>query len=288
MKNFGFVNAKTVEEAVTYLGELGPKAYIVAGGTNVMVDIRDGRRNGLTLVNIRDIAELKGISMVDGQVRIGALATISALEGSDIIRAHAPCLAMAASVFADPTTRNSATIGGNLMKASTVGDTLPSLMILEAQVHVRSIRGERAIPIQDVFVSLGKTSIQPDELVTHFTFAPQPHSAYLKIGRRKSMAIAMSSAAVYAAVDEGGRVTDCRIALGAVAPVPVRAYQAEKALLGIAAREDAAFAPMYEAIQQDMAPKPRLADGLSAEYRRQVIPVLVKRALRLAAFGCCE
>ena len=287
MKNFGFVNAKSLEEAVAYLGDLGSKAYVVAGGTNVLVDIRDGKRNDLTLVNIRDIAALKGISCDGDQVRIGALVTIAELEASDIIRTKAPCLAMAAGVFADPTTRNSATIGGNLIKASAGGDTLPSLMVLEAQVHVRSVRGERSLPINDIFVSLGKTKVEPDELVTHFTFKAQPKTGFMKMGQRKSMAISVGTAAAYVETDAQGVISDCRIALGAVASTPVRAANAEKALLGINAKDDSAFAAMYEAVQQDMNPRPRSVRA-SVEYRRQVVPVLVKRAVRLAAFGeCC-
>ena len=287
MKNFNFVNAKTLEDAVAHLARLGSEAYIVAGATNVRVDIRDGKRNNLTLVNIRDIAALKGISLENGVVRVGALTTISELAKSDLIREHAPCLYMAANVFADPLTRNSATIGGNLIKASAGGDTLPSLMILEAEVHVTSVRGERVIPVNDVFVALGKTKVEPDELVTHFTFKSQPNTAFMKMGQRKSMAISVATAAAYVEVDEGGIIKACRIALGAVASTPVRAKNAEAALLGINAKDDAAFAPMYEAVQQDMNPRPRSVRA-SVEYRREVVPVLIKRAVRKAAFGECN
>lgn len=287
MKNFEFVNAKTIDEAVAHLATLGSKAYVVAGGTNVLVDIRDGKRNDRTLVNIRDIADLKGIRLENGLVHIGALTTISEMASSELLREHAPCLYMAANVFADPTTRNSATIGGNLIKASAGGDTLPSLMILEAAAHVKSSRGERALPVCDIFVGLGKTKVEPDELVTHFTFKSNPHTAFMKMGQRKSMAISVCTAAAYVDADEAGIIRNCRIALGAVASTPVRAANAEKALLGINAKDDAAFNAMYEAIQQDMNPRPRSVRA-SVEYRRQIVPVLVKRAVRHASFGECS
>jgi carbon-monoxide dehydrogenase medium subunit len=286
MKNFGYVNTKTVAEAVEQLAALGSKAYVVAGGTNVMVDIRHGKRNDLTLLNIRNIAELKGIRMENGLVRIGALTTIAELATNEIIRENAPCLHMAANVFADPTTRNSATIGGNLIKASAGGDTLPSLMILEADAHMMSSRGERSYPVCDIFVALGKTKVEPDELVTHFTFKPQPHTAFMKMAQRRSMAISVSTAAAYVEADKNGVITNCRIALGAVESTPVRAFHAEKALIGINAKDDAAFSAMYEAVQQDFNPRPRSVRS-SVEYRRQIVPVLVKRAVRLAAFGDC-
>lgn len=287
MKNFDFVNARTVEEAVAQLAALGPKAYVVAGGTNVLVDIRHGKRNDRTLVNIRDIEALRGISLEGGCLRIGALTAISQLAASELIREHATCLYMAANVFADPTTRNSATIGGNLIKASAGGDTLPPLMVLQAEAHVKSSRGERSLPVCDIFLDLGKTKVEADELVTHFTFKPQPNTAFMKMGQRRSMAISVSTAAAYVEADAKGFIRDCRIALGAVSSTPVRAFNAEKALLCINARDDAAFAAMYEAVQQDMNPRPRSVRA-SVEYRRQIVPVLVKRAVRLAAFGSCD
>ena len=286
MKNFEFVTATTTQEAVAHLAALGSKAYVVAGGTNVMVDIRDNKRNDRTLVNIRDVAELKGISLENGLVRVGALTTITEIAESAILKEHAPCLYMAAQVFADPTTRNSATIGGNLINASAGGDTLPSLMVLEAEVHVQSSRGHRTLPMRDIFVALGKTKVEPDELLTHFTFKPEAHTAFMKMGQRKSMAISISTAAAYAVVDSDGIIRDCRIALGAVASTPVWAPNAEKALIGINAKDDEAFSAMYEAVQQDINPRPRSVRS-SVEYRRQIVPVLVKRAVRLAAFGEC-
>lgn len=286
MKNYEFINAKTVDEAVAQLGTLGSRAYVVAGGTNVMVDIRGGKRNDRTLVNIRDIEALKGICVEHGLLRIGALTTISELGASDLLRQHAPALYMAAQVFADPTTRNSATIGGNLIKASAGGDTLPPLMVLEAEVHMQSSRGRRSLPINDIFLALGKTKVEPDELVTHFTFKPEAHTAFMKMGQRKSMSISIATAAAYVEADEAGVLQECRLALGAVDSTPVRAANAEKALLGINIAEDGAFEAMYEAIQADINPRPRSVRA-SVEYRRQIVPVLVKRAVRLAAFGDC-
>ncbi|MDR1766308.1 MAG: xanthine dehydrogenase family protein subunit M [Lachnospiraceae bacterium] len=286
MKNFAFVNARSLEEAVGHLAALGPQAYVVAGATNVMVDIRDGKRNDKTLVNIRGIDALRGIRMEGALVWVGALTTIAEIGASELIKGHAPALYMAAQVFADPTTRNSATIGGNLIKASAGGDTLPPLMVMEADVHVKSARGERALPICDIFTGLGKTRVEPDELVTHFTFAPQPHTAFMKMGQRKSMAISVCTAAAYATVDGEGRVTDCRIALGAVASTPVRASAAEKALLGIKVDDEGAYEAMYGAVQGDINPRPHSVRA-SVEYRRQIVPVLVKRAVRRAALGDC-
>ncbi len=288
MKNFEFVNAPTLEAAVAALDELGEKALVVAGGTNVMVYIRAGKRNDRTLVNIRDIKELRGISMDGkGEITIGALTTINDIASSELLKENAPSLYAAANVFADPTTRNSATIGGNVANAGAGGDTIPSLLVLDAVAHVKSVTSERKIKIAELFTGPGRTSIKPNELLTHFTFKAQKHVGFLKLSMRNSMSIAMASCAAYIELGDDGIVKDCRLALGAVAPTPVRAYNAEKALLGKSLSDEAVFEQVGEAVQSDMNPRnPSVRATVS--YRRAVVPVLVKRAARLAAYGECQ
>lgn len=287
MKNFDFQNAPTLEAAVAALDELGEKALVVAGGTNVMVYIRAGKRNDRTLVNIRDIKELRGISMDGkGEITIGALTTINDIASSELLKENAPSLYAAANVFADPTTRNSATIGGNVANAGAGGDTIPSLLVLDAVAHVKSVTSERKIKVAELFTGPGRTVIKPNELLTHFTFKAQKHVGFLKLSMRNSMSISMASCAAYIELGDDGFVKDCRLALGAVAPTPVRAYNAEKALLGKSLKDDAVFDAVGEAVQNDMNPRnPSVRATVS--YRRAVVPVLVKRAARLAAYGEC-
>ncbi|MEG1810179.1 MAG: FAD binding domain-containing protein [Clostridia bacterium] len=285
MKNFEYINASTLTDALKALDELGEKAFLVAGGTNVMVYIRSGKRNDRTLVNIRGIDELRGISVDNGVVCIGALTTLTQISKSETLKVNAPGLYAAGNVFADPTTRNSATIGGNVANAGAGGDTIPSLMVLNAVAHLKSLNGGREIPVCDLFTGPGRTCMAPNEILTHFTFKAEPHIGFIKMSMRNSMSIAMASAAAYVKLEADGTIADCRLALGAVAPTPVRARNAEKALIGNKL-DDATFAHMGEEVQKDMNPRePSVRATIT--YRREVMPVLVKRALKLAAYGEC-
>lgn len=290
MKEFKFVNAKTVQEAVDVLAELGDKCKLVAGGTDAMLMIRDGKWNDLTLVNIRDIEELRGIKLEGDTVTVGALTRLSDIESSDILKEHAPCLWGAAQFFADPTNRHSATIGGNVGRCNTVGDTLPSLLRLDAVVTIVNKDGEREVPMSEMLLGPGRTACGPNEMIAKFTFKSQPHSAYMKYGRRRSMALSMAGSAVSIEVDDKGIVKWCRIGVGNAGPKAARAYKAEEAMVGVDLNSDKALEEtMYKVIQEDISPrkKPRLSNWISGEYRRELIPVLTKRAARKAAFGEC-
>ena len=290
MKDFKLVTAKTVDEAVEALAKYGDQCKLIAGGTDAMLMIRDGKWNNLTLINIRDIEELRGIKLEGDTVTIGALTRLSDIEHSDVLKEHAPCLWGAAQLFADPTNRHSATIGGNVGRCNTVGDTLPSLLCLDAVVTIVSKEGEREVPMSEMLLGPGKTACEPNEMIAKFTFKSQPHSAYMKFGRRKSMALSMAGSAVSIKVDDNGIVEDIRIAAGNAGPKAVRCYKAEKAMIGVDLKSDKAIEePLYKVIQDDIAPrkKPRLGNWISGEYRRELISVLTKRAARKAAFGEC-
>jgi len=282
MKQFDFLNAPNIETALYFLHEHGERALLVAGGTNVCVDIRAGKFNDRALISIRDVAALNGISLEDGVISIGASTTLAAIAQSELLKEHAPCLYMAANVFADPTTRNSATIGGNIANASPAADTAPPLMALGAAVHTLSSNGAREIAIDEFFVGVGRTSLNPDELITHLTFSPAK-SGYVKLGLRNAMAISVVSAAAVVE-NENGIIKRVRVALGSVAPTPVRARHVENALVGKRFNEDT-IALAAEMVQHDVRPIDDIR--ASANYRRQVAPVVVKRALRLAVDGDC-
>jgi len=285
MKKFEYVNAKTLDSAMETLAELKEQAMLVAGGTNVVVNINNGKRNNRTLVNIREIMELAGIYNEGETLRIGALTTIDEISKSDQLKKYAPGLYHAGNVFADPTTRHSATIGGNVANAGAGGDTIPSLLVLNASVTLKSLRGERIVPIRELFTGPGRTVIAPDELITYFTFKPEPQTSFIKLSMRKAMSISIVGCAAYVLMD-GEKIRDCRIALGAIAPTPVRAYHAETALIGGGFDEET-MARMAQAVQKDMNPRD-ISVRATGEYRRAVTPELVERAMRLAAYGDCE
>lgn len=287
MSNFEFVNAPTVDSAIEALAQWGTKACLVAGVTNVMVDIRAKKIKEGALINIRDIESLKKITYTDGKVSVGALTIIEEIAKSEIIKQHAPCLFAAANVFADPTTNRSATIGGNVGNASASGDTIPPLMVLNAIVHLKSKRGNREVSINEFIIKNGVTTREPDEMITHFTFESQPNTGFLKLGARQSMTIAIATVAAYIEMDkQSGIIKDCRIALGGVEPKPVRGTNAEKVFIGNKLDEDT-FTKAGEAVQNDISPRSPSVRA-TASYRRSVVPVLVKRAVNIAAYGECE
>ena len=285
MSNFGFRKANTVDEAIALLAEYRDKAVIVAGGTNVMPNIYAKKLDNVTLISIRDIAELKGISYENGIITVGALTTIHEIGQSEIIREHAAALYMASQVFADPTTCHTATIGGNNANASPDADTASPLIALNAVVNVKSAAGERAIPIDDFYLGVRETCLAPDELILSFSFAPAK-SAYYKLGSRKSMSVSLAGAAAAVELDPEGAVKTIRIGMGAVAPKTIRCVNAENAMIG-KKLTDEAFEEMGRALQDDIDPWEGNIRA-SQQYLRDVSPVCVKRAIRIACYGCCH
>ena len=285
MKNFDFINAGSLDNAIAILAEKGEKACLCAGATNIMVAIRAKKINDKVLVNIRDIAELKGIDFTDGIVSIGSLTPIAILAKSDILKENAPALFMAANDFADPVTANSATIGGNIADASPAADTAPSLLVFDAKINVVSKKGKRVIPADQFFKGVRKTALAPDEIITSISFIPAAASGFYKIGLRNAMAISIVTAAASVELDNNGNIADCKIALGSVATTPVRAKNAEAFLTGKKPDMDT-LAEMAEVIQKDINPIDDIR--ATAAYRRQVAPVCVKRAINFALYGECQ
>lgn len=285
MSNFEFRNARTVDEAVALLAEYKDKAVLVAGGTNVMPNIYAKKLDDAVLISIRDIDELKGITFENGVITVGALTTIHEIGKSDIIREHAAALYMAAQVFADPTTCHTATIGGNNANASPDADTAAPLIALNAVLNVKSASGERTIPIDDFYQGVRETCLSRDELILSFSFSPSK-SAYYKIGSRKSMSVSLAGAAAAVELDQDGAVSYIRIGMGAVAPKTVRCLNAEKAMMG-RKLTDETFEEMGKALQEDIDPWEGNIRA-SQQYLRDVSPVCVKRAIRLAVYGSCN
>ncbi len=285
MSNFGFQKAKNVEEATALLAEYKDKAVLVAGGTNVMPNIYARKLDNVMLISIRDIEEMKGITYEDGLITVGALTTIYEIGKSEIIKEHAAALYMAAQVFADPTTCHTATIGGNNANASPDADTAAPLIALDAVVNVKSASSERAIPIDEFYLGVRETCLAPDELIVSFSFRPAK-SAYYKIGSRKSMSVSLAGAAAAVELDPDGAVKYIRIGMGAVAPKTIRCTNAEKAMLGKKLTEEA-FEEMGKALQDDIDPWEGNIRA-SQQYLRDVSPVCVKRAIRLACYGKCS
>ncbi|MDR2713675.1 MAG: xanthine dehydrogenase family protein subunit M [Clostridiales bacterium] len=275
MKNFNYINAPDLPSALEALAN--PDVYLVAGGTNALVDIRAGKINDRTLINIQGLTEFDYITLQEnGRIQIGALTGISKLAASDLLAEKAPALYQAARNFADPLTRNSATIGGNLANASPAADTAPPLLALDAELLLASRFGERRLPLREFFLGVGKTALVPGEMVLAVEFMPNSFSSFLKLGLRQAMAISIVTAAAALSLDKEGIVREFRLAFGSVGPTPLRAYNGEKAVTGTEFADPEVIKQLQEAVQLDINPIDDLRAG--AGYRREMAGVLAKRA----------
>jgi len=279
VKNFSFVNVESKADALEVLHREKEKSCLVAGATNVMPFIRNEKINDKTLINIRNLKELRFIKEGEGKIEIGPLTTIADLESSDIIKEYAPALVEAAENFADPTTRKSATIGGNIANASPAADTATPLLALNATVVTESkTGGTRKLFIGDFFKGVNKTALACDEIITLIEVpknTANSASCFIKLGLRNAMAISVVSVAASVAV-ESGKIKEANVALGSVAATPVRAQEVEKFLIGKELSQDLLEAAAEKVIENI---SPIRDVRASAEYRNTVAPVIVKRAL---------
>jgi len=274
-----YFEPKTVSEALSLLAKHGAEAKIIAGGTDVMVDIKYKEEPGC-LVNIKKIPGLDGIRENGGSLRIGALATIRDVETSAVVRDKLPVLWESTHQFASLQIRNTATIGGNICRASPSGETLTPLLVLEAKGKLAFADGERTEPFTVFFQGPGKCSVGSKGLLTEIE-VPYPaagsRGVYLKHAVRGAMDIAMVGVAVLITPDASkNSLQDVRIGLGAVAPTPLRATKTEallrgKPLSGALLKEAAAMAASESSPISDQRS--------SAEYRRWIVEALTRRGL---------
>jgi carbon-monoxide dehydrogenase medium subunit len=273
---------QTLPEALAALAAGAPDVLPLAGGTNLIPDMRGGKRRPGAVVNVAGLHELQGIRQENWHVVIGSGVTVAELLRSDLVAQRAPALGQAAGVFANPLVRNRATIGGNLGNASPAADTAPPLLVLDAEVELASSDGSRWVPVGDFFVQVCNTVCEPAELITAIRWeapARRTFGGFRKLALRKSMAVSVVSVAVQVMFDDAGRCRDARIALGAVAPTPIRAYDAEEVLQG-----EALTPPVIdEATRFACSAASCIGDvRSSAGYRERVAGVLLRRLLEEA------
>lgn len=270
---------KSLNEALSLLDRYNGQAKVIAGGTDVMVDIKYKEEPGC-LINIKAISGLAGIKEAGGGLTIGPLTTIREIETSALVREKFPVLWEAAHQFASLQIRNTATIGGNICRASPSGETLTPLLVLEAKAKVAFAGKESSEPFTSFFSGPGKTALGTKGLLTAIE-VPYPaagsRSAYLKHAVRGAMDIAMVGVAVLISPDAAKKnLQDVRIALGAVAPTPLRATKTEALLRGkaptAALLKEAAAAAASESSPID-------DQRSSAEYRRWIVEALTRRGL---------
>jgi len=274
-----YFEPKTVSEAVSLLAKYGEEAKVIAGGTDMLVDMKYKEEPGC-LINIKKIPGLSAIQENGGSLRIGALATIRDIETNALVRDKLTVLWESSHQFASLQIRNTATIGGNICRASPSGETLAPLLVLEAKGKSVSADGEKTEPFSSLFQGPGKTSLGSKGLLTEIE-VPYPAAgskgAYLKHAVRGAMDIAMVGVAVLITPDAGkNNVQDARIGLGAVAPTPVRASKTEALLRG----KPLTAALLKEAAAMAAAESSPISDQRSsAENRRWIVEALTRRGL---------
>jgi len=282
-----YLTPATLDEAVEALGRHAGRARLVAGATDLLLELERGQRPGIdTLIDVSRLPGLDRIDLTeDGWIRLGPLVTHNHVAGSPLIQERALALARACWEVGAPQIRNRATVAGNVITASPANDSIPPLMALEAVVTLRSAAaGERRVPLAEFYTGGRQTVMRPDEMLTEIAFpAPPPatRSAFLKLALRRVQAISVVNAAVVLTLD-GRRVVRASIALGSVAPTIIRAPQAEAFLVGQALTPEGA-----QRAGEIAAGEARPIDDLrgSAAYRREMVGVCVRRALRSIADG---
>lgn len=276
MRRFEYFEPATLVEAAQLMSSAN--AQVLAGGTDLLVEIKEQLRRVERVVNIKKIPGIAALSY-DARtgLRIGALVTAREVELSPIVLEKYPSLGQAARELGSIQVRNRATIVGNVCRASPSADMLPPLIADGAVIKLHGASGVRELPLEEFFTGPGKTVLRPDELVTELVVpAPPPCTGkvYIKHGRRKAMELATVGVAVTLSLN-----ADVRIVLGAVAPTPIRAKAAEELLRG-KPLSDALFERAAQAAADESRPVSNVR--ASAEYRRDMVRVLTRRALEQA------
>ena len=274
-----YIMVKSVDEAVRALSQAQDSARIIAGGTDLILEIERGVRTGIkTLVDITKIPGLDEVYERDGVIHIGPLVTHNHIAASALVREKAFALLQACWEVGSPQIRNRGTIAGNLVTASPANDTISPLMALDAKLVLQSSRGERIVPLSDFYTGVRKTVMEHDEVLTDIFFTTPGanyHSVFIKTALRKAQAISIINISVLLEL-VGGKVNKPQITLGAAAPTIIHAEEAQTFLQGRLLDEES----IQEAAQLVAKAASPISDIRgSADYRDYMIAVIAKRAL---------
>jgi carbon-monoxide dehydrogenase medium subunit len=271
--------AASLGEASALMGRYSYDARLLAGGTDLLVDLKSGRVSVGHLVSINRIAALRGVSETDGGLRIGALTTITQLDRAPIVQQRFSALREATPQMAAPQIRNVATVGGNIASAVPCADLPPILTAMNASVVLWSPEGEREVLLETFFVGARQTVRRDDEVLTAVLVPKQPPgfgAAYARFALRDGNAIAVAAVAAGLFLDDNNTVREARIVLGAVASIPKLVESASAEVVG-RSPDDEAFVRAADAAMKAAEPISDVRG--SAEYRRELVCVLTRRAL---------
>ena len=276
-----YINATSIEEVLKILNEQGERARIVAGGTDLILELERGVRKGIeTVVDITRVPNLDQITLdEDDVIHLGALVTHNQCVESELIRARAYPLARAAWEVGAPQIRNRGTIAGNLITASPANDTITPLVALGASVTLQSRHGSHSVPLKDFYVGVRKTVMQPDEMLVDISFpamTPTQRGTFIKLALRRAQAISLVDVAIVTDL-EADTVRSAAITLGSVAPTIIHAEEAEKYITGKLLSDEVIAETARLAMN---AAKPIDDVRGSAAYRSEMVRVCTLRGLR--------
>ncbi len=277
MKPFDYLAPHSLAEALEMLAER-PAAIPLAGGTDLLVQIKEGHRQAQTLLSLRRVPEVHKYTH-NGKLVIGAATTVGKVAADAQNQKEYTALAMGASLIGSAQIRNMATVGGNLCNAAPSADTAPPLLVLGAEAVIADRKGERRLPLENFFLGPGQTALKPGELLKEIVLPIRPEhsgSFYLRHTPRSRMDIAVASVAASIELDQDDHILNAHLAMGAVAPIPMRASVAEALLMGRSPTSDLLRQAALMASQEAQP-----IDDLraSAEYRRHLVGVLAERAM---------
>lgn len=280
LPKFDYEEPKSLPEALAMLSELRGKGRVIAGGTDLIVNMKKGTVKPACLVSLKKVDGLREIVGENGALAIGSHVTVSQIAESDQVASAFPVLARSASGLGSPLIRNRATIGGNIVTARPAADLPPALIALGAQVELRGNGKDRKVPLDGFFTGPGSSVIELGEVLTEIIVPAAPPFTggdYIKLGHRAALEIAIVAVASRLTLDKpDGVIVDARIVLSSVAPTAVHAVSAEKALMGQRPSEEL-FAGAASLAVADCSPITDIRGG--ADYRRDMVNTLVKRTL---------
>jgi carbon-monoxide dehydrogenase medium subunit len=279
----------SIDEALRLLAEHGPESRVVAGGTDLLVELRRGDRQARVLIDVTRVGGLDQVYLDDdGLIHIGPTATHNQVVASELLRERGFPLALACWRVGTPQLRNRGTVVGNLVTASPANDTIAALWALDARVTLRSVHGQRTLSFEEFYRGVRVTALAADEMVTDVTFPALgdfQRGTFVKLALRRTHAVSVVNAAVVLTFQpegkrngffEGDVVTQARITLGSVAPTVIRALEAEALLTG-GALDEKRVSESADLAAQVASPIDDIRAG--GDYRRRVVRVLVRRAL---------
>ena len=278
---FDYKTPNTIEEAVEFLWKAEGRAKIIAGGTDLVIGLRNGDQSPQSIIDITRIEEVRKIEERNGTISIGASVTHSEIASSPLVKKYGKVLSDAASEIGSPEIRNLGTIGGNIINASPAADTVPPLIVLNATGRVTSKDGMKDVPLVHLFQGPYQTNLKPHELLAQITFPKLPpvmKTSFLRLARREAMAIARMSIAVVLKIEKW-RFEDIRIAVGSITPTPERMSEAEAFLKGKSPNEvtlQKASFKISEAMIHQSGIRP------STSYKKPVVEALFIRAMKKA------